>query len=247
MAVLKAALTHEDTVPHVERLLQPLGPSALDGVLSTLASSPHEPLREALNRFLTTNGGEALTKALKARIASSPAEVAALAPQLRGLPAGIAVEVLEPAFQSEMSSIRGDAFRVAATVLAVWPTAVVERALRLDDPLIHALAFEKLSNQKDPASLNLLATLVMRRGGYQLADSTAERAAAVLLNEGVAGLRLLSDALRQLCGEIRPSKAVAARRLSRLLAPYRQERCVRIALLRWRWCVARLVSSVRWK
>ena len=235
-----------DTAAGLTRHLADLGPAALEPVLAALAAHPQPPLRDLLTDFVAGSGGEAVAAALRHRLEADPASVAALEPQLRALPAPAALAVLAPVLRSASTETRRGAYSVAASILTDWPVELIEQALRLPDPLLHALAFEKLSRRHDPASVTLLATLVSRRGGYAVADALTDRAAAVLMNEGLAGLRLLSDALRQLCGEVVPAKAAAARRLSGMLRPHAKERCVRIALIRWRWCVARLVSTIRW-
>ncbi|MCC6659973.1 MAG: hypothetical protein IT437_03710 [Phycisphaerales bacterium] len=228
----------------ISRLLEVIGAPALEVVLTTLAAHPTPAQREVLTEFLAGAGAEALAAALRSRLEADPASVGALEPQLRALGPLAVISALEPVLRSGSEVTRRGGYSAAASILNEWPVDLIERALRQPDGLLHALAFEKLSRRHDPASLTLLASLVARRGGYPVDAAIADRAASVLINEGLAGLRLLSDALRLLCGEVAPSKAAAARALARMLAPHSGERCVRIALIRWRWCVARLVSAV---
>jgi hypothetical protein len=215
--------------------------------LALAAAAGNPELLTSLERLVAASG-DTLAAVLRGRLGSRPDAAAGLEPLLRALPPDAAADAIQPALDSPDPATRREAYRIAAAVLTSWPPALLERAMGEPDPLLQALAFERLSQRHDPASLTLLASIVARRRGAPIVSpGLADRAAAVLLNEGVSGLRLLSDALRELCGEIRPSRAAAARRLARLLESHRHDRSVRRALIRWRWCIARLVSAVRWR
>lgn len=208
-----------------------------------LAQDPPERVRTALRSIVLSSSRADLHRVVQDLARQGGDEIRPILPILENLSPEQAIVVLEPLLTHPQADVGQEAFRIMNELCPAWPTHLLTLALCHDDACIQSLAVNRLAQEDDAQSTQLMGTFLEGElDGRLPPQSLFERVVSILVTRPESGRGRLCGVLWALCQSPRPHKVRRSKRVAQLLKPYRADPEVRRTLRRWWFSVGHLVS-----